>query len=130
MREHESFKRKVVRALKFGKSPAGIASSREELNRQISDLQGATHPASTLAVQEVEAASKSHDAYRQARSQGAKMVASSVQRGLSEFAQFISAFDGLLEKVASAGAPFGEVGYQTLSILLMVSWCHPRESIG
>jgi len=117
-REHESFKKQVVRALKIGKNPdANLANSKDAIERQISEIQGE----SLLVGQEVEGATKALESYQQGRLAGGKKAASSLQRRLNGFAHFVSAFDGLMEKIASAGSPYGEVGYQTLSILLIVS---------
>ncbi|KAK4446489.1 hypothetical protein QBC34DRAFT_331299 [Podospora aff. communis PSN243] len=125
-REHESFKKKALRALKIGKKrDVTIASSKDELERQISGMLGQSSGAgspgpSSLVLQEMEGATKAHEAYQDQRLAGGKMVASAMQRRLDDFAQFVGAFDGLMEKIASAGSPYGEIGYQTLSILLIV----------
>jgi hypothetical protein len=124
-REHESFKKKVLRTVKGGRrQDAPLASSKEELERQINGIigqGGGSLGPSTLVLQEVEGATKAHETYQDQRLAGGKMVASAMQRRLNDFAQFVGAFDGLMEKIASAGSPYGEIGYQTLSILLIVS---------
>ncbi|KAK4159563.1 hypothetical protein QBC43DRAFT_326896 [Cladorrhinum sp. PSN259] len=121
--EHEYFKRRVTAGLSKADTK-NFASSKQELDKQISDVTGGqNHLGAVEAVQESEKATKTHDRYRKDRGRGgkkAKRIANQMQHGLSSFAQFVSAFDGILEKVASAGAPFGEVGYQTLSILLII----------
>ena len=118
-KEHEGFKKRVARALKLEKSkaslPGGIANTKDELDRQIAEVQG------PLSIEGVETATSAHNAYQQERLAGGKKVANAFQRKLSDFAQFIGAFDGLMETIASAGSPYGEIGYQTLSILLIVS---------
>jgi len=124
-KEHEGFKKRVARALKLEKSkaslPGGIANTKDELDRQIAEVQTGTQSSGPLSIEGVETATSAHNAYQQERLAGGKKVANAFQRKLNDFAQFISAFDGLMETIASAGSPYGEIGYQTLSILLIVS---------
>ncbi|KAK3984334.1 hypothetical protein QBC44DRAFT_337174 [Cladorrhinum sp. PSN332] len=119
--EHEDFKRRVLRK---PHPSLTLASSKSDLDKQISDLGGDTRSTEAVeALQEFDGVSTALDAYQNDRSAGGKRgkrIASRVQHGLNKFAEFVNAFDGVLQKVASAGSPFGEVGYQTLSILLLV----------
>ncbi|KAK3690380.1 hypothetical protein B0T22DRAFT_515714 [Podospora appendiculata] len=122
-REHENFKKEVAPVISKDET---LASTKEELERQILKIKGDRHNrpsrASTgaVATKDLDAATKAHDAYTQERAAGGRMVASAVQRGLDAMAKFIGAYSSLLETVMSAGGPYGEVGYQTLSILLIV----------
>lgn len=92
-----------------------------ELARQRLEIENPLALPNEQAIQAVEDAEKTEDAYRTARLRGGRRAASQTQHFLSGFAQFVGAFNGLLETIASAAAPFGTVGYQTLSILLFVS---------
>lgn len=121
-REHEIFKKRAFRALKLKEQRVELAGSREGLQRQLSEITGDTPFSSSMVVHEVDSATRAHDAYQHERAKGLKMVASGAQRHLNDFAQFVGAYEGILERVSSAGGPYGEVGYQTLSILLIVSF--------
>ncbi|KAK3319661.1 hypothetical protein B0T19DRAFT_432835 [Cercophora scortea] len=123
-REHESFKKAVAPVISKSEN---LASTKEELEGQISKIKGdhdgpsrSSTSAAVDAAQDLNAATKARDAYTQERAKGARKAASAVQHGLDAMAKFISAYSSLLETVMSAGGPYGEVGYQTLSILLIV----------
>jgi hypothetical protein len=123
-REHASFKKRFLGSTKQGNPLTPLANSKEELERQIQDALGGTPPrppASVDAARELEGAVKVQGAYEEERQAGGKMVGSVIQRYLNQFAQFVGAYGNLLEAVATAGGPYGEVGFQTLSILFIVS---------
>lgn len=119
-RDHDLFKKRVGHLLRVNKQEISLANSKDELDQQISDIRD-TLPARDVATSELQATTKIQDSYQDQRQAGAKQVASVVQRGLNEFSQFIRAYSGLANAVSTAGGPFAEVGFQSLSILLIVS---------
>lgn len=106
------------KALRIGKQEVKIASTKDELNKQIEDVQnGQSHHAIALAT--LDDASKSHEIYVQGRKQGLKRVGRWAQEFANGFSEFVSAYSGIVDIVQGAGGPYGEVAYQTLSILLI-----------
>jgi hypothetical protein len=97
-----------------------IASTKEQLDKQIEDAKNGLS-APLVALQNLDDASKSRDAYKEDRMHGRKRVGRWVQEFANVFSQFVSVYSGIVDIVKSAGGPYGEVAYQTLSILLIVS---------
>lgn len=95
-----------------------VASTKEELNKQIEDVQDGISP--LVALQSLNDASKSHHVYTEDRKHGTKRVGRCAQEFANGFSQFVAAYSGIVDIVKSAGGPYGEVAYQTLSILLIV----------
>jgi hypothetical protein len=106
----------VRKALGIDNSNVHLASTKEELNKQI------------VAQQNLDQASNSHSVYTENRKHGAKRVGRWAQEFAFGFSAFVSAYSGIVDAVKTAGGPYGEVAYQTLSILLIVSHsCRPSE---
>jgi hypothetical protein len=106
------------KALRIGKQEVKIASTKDELNKQIEDVQNGQSP-HAIALATLDDASKSHEIYVQDRKQGSKRVGRWAQEFANGFSEFVSAYSGIVDIVQGAGGPYGEVAYQTLSILLI-----------
>ena len=121
-RDHQQFKKRLGRFLRRGNRDVPIASTKEELVKLIR-YTGAEHSLKLgdLAAEQFEAASKSQDVYKQQRESGIREAGAMFQKGLYAFAQFAASCSSIVEAVSSAAGPYGQVGYQTLSILLIVS---------
>jgi hypothetical protein len=119
----------VQKALGIDNNNLHLASTKEELNRQIEEVQDGLSPR-LVAQENLDEASKSHDVYTENRKHGAKKVGRWAQEFAIGFSAFVSAYSGIVDAVKTAGGPYGEVAYQTLSILLIVSHsCRPSEHV-
>ncbi|TVY38285.1 hypothetical protein LOCC1_G007041, partial [Lachnellula occidentalis] len=107
------------KALKIGSREQQIASTKEELETQTEAVRDRLCPP-LLALQELNDADKAHDVYTEYRKKGPKRVGRWVQDFTSGFSRFVGAYSGMVDIVRGAGGPYGEVAYQTLSILLIV----------
>ncbi|PQE06025.1 hypothetical protein CJF30_00004962 [Rutstroemia sp. NJR-2017a BBW] len=123
--ENGRHRRKVKRVLKRGhfkqaKEEYHIATTKEELNTQVEEIRGG-HNARGVALEGLDNAEKTHEAYLHNRQHGPKRVGRWGQEFASTFADFLSAYSGIIDIVKSAGAPYGEIAYQSLSILLVAT---------
>lgn len=118
-KEHEAFKKRALVSLGIKKQALSLASSKEDLDRRISEL--LSGKPTSEATQELDIATKAHDGYEKDRQNGGKKIAKDIQSRLNAFSQFLSAYAGIADAVSSAGGPYSQVGFQTLSILLVVS---------
>ena len=106
-------------SLGIKKKTLSLASSKDDLDSQISEILGGK-PTSEV-TQEIDIATKAHDGYQKERQDGGKKVAKDIQTRLNAFSQFLGAYAGIADAVSSAGGPYSQIGFQTLSILLIVS---------
>lgn len=122
VRDHKTFKKRLGRFLRQENRDVQIASTKEELLKHIRDAgEGHSPSLGDLAAKHFEVASKSQDVYKQQRESGIRGAGAMFQRVLYAFAQFAASYSSILDAVSSAAGPYGQVGYQTLSILLLVS---------
>jgi hypothetical protein len=117
---HQQFKKRIRHALRIGKKEVQVATTKDELKKQIEEIQ-IGESLHAVALENLDSASKSRDAYQLEREHGSKRISRWAQEFANGFAEFVSAYSGILDIVKGAGGPYGEVGYQTLSILLIVS---------
>ena len=61
-----------------------------------------------------------HAAYTKDRAVGAKKVGRRAQNFIKAFADFLGAYSGIVELVKGAGQQYGQIAYETLSMLLTV----------
>ncbi|KAJ2986019.1 hypothetical protein NUW58_g5232 [Xylaria curta] len=118
---HQLFKEGLRRILK--KDNSRVASTEAELFAQITQIRNAYKTTSQdrmAAVQGFNEASRARDMYQKRRQEGTLRFAHRIQAFANGIAEFITAYSGIIELVRGAGGPYGEVGYQTLSILLIV----------
>lgn len=116
---HQKFKKQLRHALRISNKEVQIATTNDELKKQIEEIQNG-ESIHAVALENLDNASKSRDAYKLEREHGSKRVGRWAQEFANGFAEFFSAYSGILDIMRGAGGPYGEVGYQTLSILLIV----------
>lgn len=63
-------------------------------------------------------AARTRDILAEERSRG---IGADAQRGLYAVSRFAAAYSSILDAVSSASGPYAEIGWQTMSILLIVS---------
>lgn len=116
---HQKFKKRFRRALKLGNVQTKIAETEDELQQQIEDITCWDRIRGS-AFKSLDEASKAQETYQDQRIQGRKRLGRGVQEFASGLSQFLGAYSSILDIVKGAGGPYGEIGYQTLSILLIV----------
>ncbi|KUJ17982.1 uncharacterized protein LY89DRAFT_717619 [Mollisia scopiformis] len=119
LKAHQRFKNKLRKALRVEKREVHIASTKEDLDKQIKETQDGFFP-HLVAQQNLDDATKSQDIYHADRTHGAKRVGRWAQEFANGFSQFVSAYSGIIDVVQNAAGPYGDVAYQTLSIFLIV----------
>lgn len=119
LRTHQKFKRQFRRALKTGNEEVKIAKTEYELKKQIEEIQNGDSLRGG-ALESLDEASKARKGHQDGRKSGGKRVGRGAQEFVTGFAKFLGAYSSILDIVRGAGGPYGEVGYQTLSILLIV----------
>jgi len=118
---HHSFKRRLSKILR--KDDADIASTETALLAQITKIQNTyktTNQDRHAAGQELDKALRTHEAYQLERQSGASRLIHGIQAFAEGLAEFVKAYSGIIELVRTAGGLYGEVAYQSLSILLIV----------
>lgn len=119
LKTHQQFKKKLRNSLKIDKRDIRIASTKEELEQQIADVQEGVG-SRLIAQQALDETSKAQDSYEVARTHGRRRVGRWAQDFAHGFGQFVGAYSGIIDVIRTASGPYGEVAYQTLSIFLVV----------
>lgn len=119
LKAHQQFRKGIRQALRVGNKEVQVAATKDELKKQIEEIQSG-ESLRTIALENLDNASKSRDEYQFQREHGSKRVGRWAQEFANGFAEFVGAYSGIIDIIKGAGGPYGEVGYQTLSILLIV----------
>ncbi len=95
----------------------------------VNQLSQQAHPQSVAiaAAGTLEKALVARAEWQASHEHGIGKFGSSMQRFATSLASFIGAYSGIVDAVKSAGGPYGEAGYQAISVLLIVIW--PRSSM-
>lgn len=118
--EHERFKKRLSRTLKGPLS--SLASNREELVQHIRKAgEKESIELGDLAVNEFRASSDTLQTYKDKRKGGFRAANTALQDGLFAVSRFAAAYSSILDAVSSASGPYAQVGYQTMTVLLIVS---------
>ncbi|KAI1873284.1 uncharacterized protein JN550_003537 [Neoarthrinium moseri] len=119
--EHTRFTSQVGNGLPRNISGSLVASTKEELRQQYEHFAPQeVSTSSTTAINEFKNVSDSISTYQNRRQIGMRAVGAGLQRGMNDLSVVIAKFSSIVDAVAGAGGPYGQVGYQTLSILLIV----------
>jgi hypothetical protein len=121
IRGRDQFTTRLRGFLKNKRGNIETATTQEELERQISTYQQDYSSLKTEALGALNSAARANTIYKQDRQTGAKKVGRGAQRFINSFADFLKAYSGIVEILRGAGQIYGEVAYETLSILLIVS---------
>jgi len=97
-----------------------VRTTEEGLRKQIEgfDLQALKD----LATGRIAEAHQGHAKYKNDRKGGARKVGSQVQNFVKVFSDFLGVYSGIVSLVKAAGGPYGELAYESLSILFIVSY--------
>lgn len=120
-REHERFCRRLSRTLK---GSFGLAKNRKELEqciRKAGEQSGGSVDISELAVAEFNGAADRLETFKEQRTRGILGANESFQRSVVAVSRFAAAYSNILEAVSKASGPYTEIGYQTVTVLLIVS---------
>ncbi|KAH8885986.1 hypothetical protein GQ53DRAFT_845121 [Thozetella sp. PMI_491] len=115
--EHESFKRRLKRYLPKDQNGVRIASSNGELREQINYIKRSPQDQASSELMNAQA---SHELYTKKRLKGPKRFGRQAQEWITILAEFTEMFSEILEGIAQMGGIYGQIGYQTLSILFWV----------
>lgn len=74
-----------------------------------------------VAARTLDEALKAQFDWEVQHSRGFRKVGSTVQHFANSLANFVGAYSGVVDVVKRVGGPYGEAGYQAISVLLFVS---------
>lgn len=119
--EHDRFKKRLSSILK-GTTSSSLASNKEELVLHIRQAgEKESVELGDFAVNEFRATSKTLNTYKKKRKGGFRAANTALQDSLVAVSRFAAAYSNILDAVSSASGPYAQVGYQTMTILLIVS---------
>jgi hypothetical protein len=75
-----------------------------------------------LAIGGLKSGNEAHEKYQDNRAKpGRKKVGTKAQKFVKSFADFLGVYSGIVGLVKAGGGQYGELAYETLSILFIVS---------
>jgi hypothetical protein len=72
-------------------------------------------------AEEIERAKAANAGWSDARQNGPRKLGSTIQRSITRFANFLTAYSDIVELMKNASSPYGNVAYGTLSLLFIVN---------
>ncbi|KAL1852363.1 hypothetical protein Daus18300_012258 [Diaporthe australafricana] len=119
-REHEKFKKRLSHVLK---GSLGLARNKKELKQcfqKAGEQQGDSVELGKLAAAEFSDATGRLEMFKQSRTRGIRGANATLQDSLFAVARFAAAYSNVLEAVSKTAGPYTEIGYQTMTVLLIV----------
>lgn len=124
MKEHEKFQKHLSPVLK---GSLKLASNKNELQQRIQNV-GDKMGLGELAAAAFSDASERLETFKLKRTSGMQGANKVLQDSLFAVARFAAAYSNILEAVSSAAGPYTEIGYQTMTIVLIVSLVNKTKS--
>lgn len=124
--EHERFQKRLSRVLK---GSLGLASNKQELEqyiRKAGQQPGGSVKLGELAAAEFSGATEGRETFKRERTSGIKGASATFQESLFAVSRFAAAYSSILEAASKTSGPYAEIGYQTMTILLIVSFTTSR----
>lgn len=133
LKHEEAFKRKTQDLLQSKRINVNseIACTRDSIKEQVEQIRRQAlniNPLKEDATATVEVAVSKVAQWEVKRRNGRRKGAALVEKFLRNFSGFLEAYSGIVEVVKCAGAPYGEAGYEAVSLLLIVSKYHRRKA--
>jgi len=119
IRGRDQFKQKLQSFLKKNRGNAEPPKTKEDLEKEVAKYQDY----STLkneAIVALNAAGRVNSTYNQERKEGSKKIRRVAQEFVNSFSEFLGVYSGIVGLLKGAGQVYGEVAYETLSILFIV----------
>lgn len=120
-KEHERFRERLSRVLKGSFSLASNKQELEQCIRRIGEQSGGSIKLGERAANEFNIAAERRETFKRQREDGLRGANAVLQESLFAISRFAAAYSSTLEAVSRASGPYGEIGYQTMTILLIVS---------
>ena len=122
LRGRDQFKQRMQQFVRGKSKDSGsykVATTEEGLHRQIEelDIQQLKH----TAAGNLKGAGRVLSTYNKERQTGTKKFGAQAQNFVKVFTDFIGVYSGIISLVKGAGQQYGEVAYETLSLLFIVS---------
>lgn len=128
-KDHELFKSRIQRSLKVSRRRLDLASSKEEFESCLRKIGEDDSPElGQRAVDEFRIAAGTLLSYEQKRTHGLRGANRALQESLFAVSRFAAAYSNILDAISQSAGPYAQVGYQTMTILLIVSCIHQPEN--
>lgn len=93
-----------------------VRDTKEQIEMQLQDMQKQI----CNTGEEIEHAVEAQSKWQRARLKGSRKSGRRFQNFVTRFANFLTAYSGIVELVQMTGCPYASVAYGTLSLLLIV----------
>jgi hypothetical protein len=123
VRSRDQFKQRLQSFLKKNRGNAEPPKTKQDLEKEIAKYQD-YNGLKTEAITALNAAVRVNSTYNREREGGGKKVGRVAQEFVNSFSEFLGVYSGIVNLVKGAGQIYGEVAYETLSVLFIV--CFPR----
>jgi hypothetical protein len=118
VRGRDQFKQRVQGFLKKSRGSGEPPKTKEELEKEIAKYDYSN--LKTEAGTALNAAARVNSTYNRERKDGGKKVGRVAQQFVHSFSEFLSVYSGIVNIMKGAGQIYGEVAYETLSVLFIV----------
>lgn len=120
-KEHKDFKNRVRKYLKLP-DRAELASSKDDFEKCLREIGKEESPElGQLAIDEFRAAAGTFTTYEEKNRRGLRRANTALQESLCAVSRFVAAYSSIVDAVSKTAGPYAEVGYQTMTVLLIVS---------
>ena len=125
VRGRDQFKQRLQGFLKKSRGNADPPKTKEDLEKEIAkyDYSNLKNEAGNI----LNAAARVNSTYNRERQEGRKKVGRIAQEFINSFSEFLGVYSGIVNIMKGAGQIYGEVAYETLSVLFIV--CLPDSSL-
>lgn len=119
----DQFKQRLQSLLKKSQGNAQPPKTKEDLEKEIAKYDYSN--LKTEAGTALSAAARVNSTYNRERKEGGKRVGRVAQEFVHSFSEFLGVYSGIVNIMKGAGQIYGEVAYETLSVLFIVwpSYC-------
>lgn len=118
LRGREQFKERIKRIFEGRQKDLHFNTTEDGLRQQMEELN--VHQLREYAKFELQGAKDVNTIYNNDRTTGVRKGMHWAQHFGKVFSDFLGAYSGIIQLVRNAGQQYGEVAYETLSVLLIV----------
>jgi hypothetical protein len=118
IRGRDQFKQKLRSFLKKNRGNVEPPQTKEELEKEIAKYDYSNLKNEAGAA--LNAAARVNSKYNRERNEGGKKIGRFAQEFVHSFSEFLGAYSGIVNIMKDAGQVYGEVAYETLSVLFIV----------
>ena len=119
VRGRDQFKQRLQNVLKKNRGNAEPSKTKEDLEKEIAKYMDYSTLKDEVGTA-LNAAARVNSTYNRERKEGGKRIGHVAQAFVNSFSEFLGVYSGIVNIMKGAGQIYGEVAYETLSVLFIV----------